>query len=185
MRLSKPQIVGIFLIVMQISGTLIAQALSSGDRLDRLLSLAEQSQSDRWAAYLIDADSQAVLMERRVPGGCCGFRCSRVHGFKLTFLWNEIAHRESYQHDLLKLVVRSRPGTKAGIQALKALLEPGCGLLVTEWVPYFRVVLGILESTPWRQVNDPELKRVRAEHMKHGGRCQKLHRESRRSQTMV
>lgn len=163
MRPNKPKLVSIFFIMMLICESVFAQSLSPEDRLNQLLSLAEHSESDRWAAYLIDADSQAVLMERKVAGGCCGFRCSRVHGFTLTFLWNEAAGSERYQHDLLKLVVRSRPGTKAGVRALEALLKPGCGPLASEWLPYFRVVLGILESAPWRQVNDVELTRVRAE----------------------
>lgn len=131
--------------------------------VQHLLDLAKGQQADAWATSLMAADAEAGKMATRIPGGCCGFRCVRIDGYTLTFRWSEIRGEETYQHDLLKAIVRARPKTKAGVQALIRLLRPGCGPLADEWIPYFRVVLDILESSPWREMDDPELTRIRAE----------------------
>lgn len=132
-------------------------------RLQELIALAKAGQPDDWAKNLLLADTEAIKMERKVSGGCCGFRCLRIGDFTLTFRWNDIAQQESYQHDLLKAVVRAQPGTKLGAQALIRLLEPGCGPLADDFVPYFKLVIDILESGAWQRMDEPGLARIRAE----------------------
>ena len=132
-------------------------------QVQRLLEQADGKEPAEWAKLLMDADAEAVKMERRTPGRCCGYRCARIRQYTLTFLWSEIGAREIYEHDLLKTVVRARQGTEIGAQALARLLQPGCGPLANEWVPYFKLVLDILEFPPWQNVNDTELTHIRAE----------------------
>ncbi|MGA8030102.1 MAG: hypothetical protein WB992_23390 [Bryobacteraceae bacterium] len=136
---------------------------SPQEQVERLLNQAEGKAPAQWAKLLMEADAEAVKMERQVSDGCCGYRCVRIHEYTLTFQWGEIGARETYQHDLLKTVVRAWQGTEIGAQALVRLLQPGCGPLANEWMPYFKLVLDILEFPPWRRVNDAGLIRIRAE----------------------
>ncbi len=131
--------------------------------LERLLELAAKSTPNEWAELLMQADSEAVKMERRQPDPRCVYRCVKINPYTLVFRWSEIGHQEVYQHDLLKIVVLAHRGTRSGAQALARLLEPGCGPLSTQWAPYFKTVIDILEFPPWRDLGDADLLRILAE----------------------
>lgn len=161
--MSKLTTAAVLFLLVADAKTLPAAQESPQTEVQHLLDLAKGKQPDAWAKSLIAADAEAGKMAKTIPGGCCGFRCVRIGGYTLTFLWNEIRREETYQHDLLKTVVRAQPGTKAGARALIRLLQPGCGPLADSWIPYFRIVLAILESSPWQAMDDPELTRIRAE----------------------
>ncbi len=134
------------------------------DEVQRLISRAEHTSEPRaWAGFLMQADAAAEKLEARKPGGCCGYRCVRVGSFNLHYRYNEIGGSENYQHDLLQLVAQTHAGTPEGAEALVRLLPTGCQTIASDWTPYFRTVLGILESRPWRALADARLTRIRAE----------------------
>jgi hypothetical protein len=117
----------------------------------------------RWAKYLIEADAEAEKLARDEAGGCCGLRCVRIGSFTLWYRFNEIEGRENYQHDLLQTIAQVHEGTPYGADALALLLPGGCRTIGSAWVPYFRTVLGILETKKWQDLHDFRLTRIRAE----------------------
>jgi hypothetical protein len=131
--------------------------------VDTLIQKAEQANDvAAWASYLMQADAAAEKLESTKPSGCCGLRCVRVRGFELHFRYNGIQDQENYQHDLLQLIT-IHGGTPYGAEALVRLLPTGCQTIASQWTPYFKTVIGILESRPWRAMSDPRLTKIRAE----------------------
>jgi hypothetical protein len=124
-----------------------------------------QSRGDGWVRLLIQADAEAAKLTLRQPGSCCGIRCVQVPPYPtLHYVWNGINQVEEYQHDLLKLIVRSREGTPLGADALVVLLRsPEWTLNDNEWVPLFKTVIEIVASRRWRALKDPRLTRIEGE----------------------
>lgn len=140
-------------------------APTDADRTVRqLLSQASSHPGEQWTALLMRADSEAEKLATRRLTGCCGYRCIQIGEFTLTYRWNDIAHQEEYQHDLLKIVITARRGTVEGAAALALLLKDGCRSgVANSWTPYFKTVLDILDAPPWRNTDSPALIRMRAE----------------------
>ncbi len=124
---------------------------------------ANSANPEVWANDLMQADIAAEKFERPQAGGCCGMRCVRVGTFELHYRFDELAGKEFYRHDLLKTIISVHEGSKDGAEALVRLLPTGCQTLSTEWIPFFRVVLSILDEKSWRDVADPRLTEIRAE----------------------
>jgi|GEM_PF-2771749 len=125
---------------------------------------AESRATASWANYLIQADTVADKLTLNTQAEeCCGNRCVRVGEVELHYRFNGIAGQEDYQHDLLQLVAVAQQGTGYGADALVRLLPTGCQTIASQWTPYFRTVLGILELQQWKALPDIRLTRIRAE----------------------
>src|SRR5690242_19521135 len=146
------------------------------ERLHKLLGEARHATRPQpWARLLIDADAEAVKLERREPCSCGDIRsvAAENSGF-LDYRWNELQRSENYDHDLLRRLVRELRGTSAGADALVALLAlgPHGGPLfdVDDFLPdefsgpaLHRRIISILESPNWLKLEDARLTRIRAE----------------------
>ena len=134
-------------------------------RLSDLLEQARHADPQGWAKLLIQADAEAVKLERRQAGSCCGIRCVSISRFfpDLHYRWNEIGQSEEYQHDLLKTVIYARRGTPEGADALVVLLRSASSTLDNDWVPLFKTVIGIVGSRRWHVLKDPRLIRIEGE----------------------
>jgi hypothetical protein len=131
--------------------------------LSMLIQKAEQANDvAAWASYLMQADAAAEKLESTKPSGCCGLRCVRVRGFELHYRYNGIQDQENSQHDLLQHITTH----EERLMALKLscdVLPTGCQTIASQWTLYFKTVIGILESRPWRAISDPRLTKIRAE----------------------
>jgi hypothetical protein len=116
-----------------------------------------------WAIDLMQADAAAEKLEQDEAAGCCGVRCIRVGPFELHYRFNELAGKESYQHDLLQMIATVDSGSKDGADALVRLLSTSCETISNQWIPLFRTVLGILEERRWRDPADVRLTEIRGE----------------------
>ena len=116
-----------------------------------------------WANDLMRADAAAEKLEQNQAAGCCGTRCIRVEPFELHYRFNELAGKESYQHDLLQTIVLVQAGAKDGADALVRLLPTSCETISTPWIPLFRTVLAIVEEKRWRDLADWRLAEIRGE----------------------
>jgi hypothetical protein len=96
-------------------------------QLHRLLTEARHATRPQpWAKLLIEADSEAVKLERREPSSSDDIRSIKTDGFGfLHYRWNELQRSENYDHDLLRTVVRVLRGTPPGADGLVALLALG------------------------------------------------------------
>jgi hypothetical protein len=128
-----------------------------------------------WASLLIQADAEAVKLERRERNECCDVRCVKIAGFgDLHYRWNDIQQSENYEHDFLRKVVRLLRGTPPGADALAALLSLGPyggpwfdddELLPDEFteMALHRRIIAILASPSWQKLKDARLMKMLAE----------------------
>ncbi len=128
-----------------------------------------------YASLLMEADAEAVKLERRRPYSDSDTRCVRIPNFGcLHYTWNEIQRSENYQHDLARSLVREFRGTPAGADALVALLRlgpyGGDWFDEEEFLPdeftelqLHRRIIGIIDSPGWRNLKDVRLMRIEAE----------------------
>ena len=146
------------------------------EKLHQLLGEARHAaRPQHWARLLIDADSEAVKLERREPSSCGDTRSLMAEGFGfLHYQWNELQRSENYGHELLRRVVRELRGTPAGADALVVWLALGPygghwfdddDFLPDEFkeASLHRRVISILESPSWLKLEDDRLTRIRAE----------------------
>jgi hypothetical protein len=146
------------------------------EKLHQLLNQADHATRPQpWARLLIEADSEAVKLERREPCSCGDIRSVKAESFGfLHYRWNELQRSENYDHDLLRTVVRVLRGTPPGADAFVALLALGPyggpwfdddDFLPDEFAgpALHRRIISILESPSWLKLQDMRLTRIRAE----------------------
>jgi hypothetical protein len=150
-------------------------SIHSEQRLHELLDEARHAARPQpWARLLIEADSQAVKLERAEPSSCGDIRSVKAESFGyLHYRWNQLRRIENYDHDFLQMVARELRGTPPGADALVALLRLGPyggpwfddEFLPDEFVgpSLHRRIISILESPSWMKLNDRRLTRIRAE----------------------
>lgn len=158
------------------SGGQLRSQSATEEKLQQLLGqVSHAARPQPWARPLIDADSEAVNLERREPCPCGDIRSVKADGFGfLHYRWNELQRSENHEHDLLRTVVRVLRGKPSGADGLVALLAPGPyggpwfnddDLLPDEFAgpALHRRVIAILQSPRWLKLKDTRLTRIRAE----------------------
>lgn len=170
MKRMNPYLIGLLLVGCS---TCAAQE----DQEARVRSLLEQADRElrndesTWARFLMQADNEAKLLERRAPPEF-GQRTLEVKAglstWRLTFIWNGIQQQENYNHDLLQHLVTTRRGTPIGADALITMLHLGTqepwwrGINAMAPVLH-RHVIAVIESGTWQKLHDPRLARIAAE----------------------